>query len=513
MKLLLATKLTGKIIISASLSSLLISIQGLLSFTDSASAKQAALLASSTSPSISQISDLATDIENTLKYNSILTNYQPAIPINSYAFGNPAGCAITDPGYFSKDEMLANTQFELNNSINFSEKRVNYIWNAPQNAMIDISADPYIFEFSVNEFEPPFTYKGDAVATALLNQGFVVWFRYYGGQFRLTAVSMLPGVYESPWGDYVKAYWEKNGMPADEYIQPVLKKIPCHWVVDQGWVAEETLLSMFDFNWNMPDYLGAGSKFLASTCEEANRISQQEIGYWDAYSMCGPLVWRITKDANSFPYRIGSWYSSANLFILANPRINGRPWLGFDPETYDLISTDDPMMGFDFATRGNLQPGDIVYSYATLYAANDGRYDHIFLVAGLSENNSRLSISNMVQNSPYSDCSIREITLYTPGDLESGVINHEWNGYGFGRTGTTGFDVLRWKWITYHLEGKSIPYTVRSGDTLETIAFDWKVSPESILEINEFTSTPELNLGQIITLPVPTSAINSNTLN
>jgi hypothetical protein len=217
--------------------------------------------------------------------------------------------------------------------------------------------------------------------------------------------------------------------------------------------------------------------------------------------MCGPLAWRIVKDANSFPYRLGNWYSNANLFTLANPRINGKPWLGFDPETYDLLSITDPMMGYDFAERGNLQPGDIVYSYATLYVADDGRYDHVFLVAGLGENNSRLSISNMVQNSPYQDCSIREVTLYTPGDRESGVINHEWNGFGFGRTGTTGFDVLRWKWITYHLEGKPMQYTVRMGDTIETIAFDWKVSPDSILNANQFTKDIYLTPGQVLTLP------------
>ncbi len=507
MKLLLATKLTGKLILSVLISSMLVSFQGLFSFVDASSAKQTELnTASDTSlisSAISQPVDQTNNAEVPSKNNSLLSNTAAAFQLSSYAFGNPAGCAVTDPGYLSKDEMLASVQLDLNNSINFSERRINYIWNAAQNAMLDISNDPYVFEFAVDEFKPPLTYKGDTVATTFMEHGFVVWFRSYNGQFRLTVVSMLPGVYDSSWGEYVKAYWEKNGMPADEHIQPVMKKLPCHWVVDQGWVTNETLLSMFDLNWNMPDYLTAGRKFLAATCEEANRISQQEIGYWDAYSMCGPLAWRITKDANSFPYRIGNWYSSANLFTLANPRINGRPWLGFDPETYDLISVTDPMMGYDFEGRGNLQPGDIVYSYATLYVAKDGRYDHIFLVAGLGENNSRLSISNMVQNYPYQDCSIREIALYTPGDRENGVINHEWNDFGFGRTGTTGFDVLRWKWATYHLEGKPIQYTVRPGDTVETIAFDWKVSPQFILDANQITMDITLTPGQILNLPAP----------
>ncbi len=174
--------------------------------------------------------------------------------------------------------------------------------------------------------------------------------------------------------------------------------------------------------WHPPDYLAAGRKYLAATCEEANRISQEEIGYWDARSVCGPLTWRIVKDANSFPYRIGNWESSDVLFTMVNPRWNGRPWIGFDPETYDLIRIDEPMAGYDFSAKGNLYAGDILYSYSTLYAQNDGRFDHIFLVAGVGEDQGRISITNMVQSSPQADCSIREVTLYTPGSLTSGVI-------------------------------------------------------------------------------------------
>lgn len=507
MKMLIAFKLTGKIIFSALISGLVISIQGLFPFFGGADTQQISMQVSWAPLSVSsanlQTAETIDIPESSANDGFLLTNFQPALQTNSYAFGNPAGCADRDPGYLTKNEMLADVQLDLGAVINFSERQINYIWNAPQNTMMDITNDPYVFEFLVDEFVPPFTYKADAVATALLNHGFVVWFRSYGGQFRLLAIPMLPAVYEFAWGEYVQAYWEKNDMPTDDRIQPVMKKLPCHWVVDQGWVTNETLQNMFDLNWNIPDYLTAGRKFLASTCKEANEISQQEIGYWDASSMCGPLTWRIVKDANSFPYRIGNWYSSARLFTAANPRINGRPWLGFDPETYDLTSITDPMMGYDFASRGNLQPGDIIYSYATLYVAKDGRFDHIFLVAGLGENGSRLSISNMVQNFPYPDCFIREISLYTPGDLENGVINHEWNNSGFGRTGTTGFDVLRWKWATYHLEGKPIQYTVRRGDTLETVAFDWKVSPQMILESNQFTNDVQLTPGQVLYLPVP----------
>ena len=73
---------------------------------------------------------------------------------------------------------------------------------------------------------------------------------------------------------------------------------------------------------------------------------------------------------------------------------------------------------------------------------NDGRFSHIFTVTGIDENNSRLSITNMIQNQQgVRDCFIREVILYTPGDLGTGVINYEWDNHGYGFTGRHGFDV------------------------------------------------------------------------
>ena len=421
-----------------------------------------------------------------------------------YAFGNPAGCASVDPGELTGQDMLANTQKYLGTAIDLAGRRMTYIWNGPENTMMDVTDDPYVFEFSVNAFQPPYTYQADSLATVLLNYGFVVWFRSYGGHFRLTAIPMVAGVEKSAWAQYVTAYWQAAGLPTgDKYVQPVTRKLPCHWIIDRGWVTDATLRTMFDFNWSLPDYLAAGRKFLAGTCRDAYRISQQQIGYWDATSMCGPLTWRTIRDANGFSYRVGNWYSNARLFTDANPRWNGRPWLGFDPATYDIMRTSKPMAGYDFATFGELEPGDIVYSFSTPYRMRDGRFDHIFLVAGVDADGSRKSITNMVQNAPFADCSIREVTLYTSGDRGQGVINHEWNDGGYGRTGTTGFEVLRWKWATYHLQGRPISYIVREGDTLETIAFDWKVSPQGIADANGFGPNVQLEPGQAIILPVP----------
>jgi len=419
-----------------------------------------------------------------------------------YVFGNPAGCAETMSPDLSPNQMLANVQSALDSNYDLAALRQYYVWNGPLSTYMDVTQDPYIYEFTFNNFQHPSTYRADSVVTTFLNNGFVVWLRSYAGDFRLTAIPMVSGVFNSAWAEYVTAYWQANGQPNDAYIYPVMKKLPCHWVIDAGYVTNETLQQMFKLGWQIPDYLSAGRQYLASTCEEANRVSQEKIGYWDASSMCGPLAWTIMRDANGFPYRIGSWTANASTFTTANPKWNGQPWGTFDPETFTLMHTDTPMPGYDFQQSGNLYPGDVIYSFATLYVT-PGFFDHIFLVAGVDANNTRLSISNMVRNSPYADCSIEEVSLYTPGDRENGVINHEWNGSGFGQTGTTGFDVFRWNWITYHVNAQPIQYTVRWGDTLETIAFDWKISSTSIVEANQFANGTQLTPGQVITLPIP----------
>jgi hypothetical protein len=433
------------------------------------------------------------------------------VPTPAYAFGNPAGCSSNDTLSLSPEEMLANVQSALGNKFNLAERRQTYIWNGELGTMLDVTQEKYAYEFRFNEFQPPLTYLGDQVAAVFLTHGFVVWFRLYDGFFRLLAVPMAPGVYESSWAGYLTAYWTPGGKPNDQFIVPVMKKLPCHWEIQQGYVSEDTVNTMFHLNWQIPDYLNAGRRYLASNCQDANRISQKEIGYWDASSMCGPLAWTIMRDANGFPYRIGNWSESPNAFIGANPRWSGQPWSTFDPQTFDLTHIAIPMPGYDFQARGNLYPGDVIYSFTLLFEEPDKqRYDHIFLVAGIGADDARLSISNMVQNYPSHDCYIQEVVLYTPGDRQTGVINHEWNGFGYGITGTTGFDIFRWKWITYHIDGKPINYTVRWGDTLETIAFDWKISPQSVLAVNYLSPNDQLLPGQAIQLPAPEPFVASH---
>lgn len=500
MKFLLTTKLTGKILLPAFASVILVvtqsfpRLQGMLPLPESQSlsSKLETLLTPAEIAQPAQALDLTESIA-----------YQPQSRAASlYPFANPAGCSTAQPEP-NPQQMLANVQNAIGSEYNLAERRQFYIWNGEQNSLLNVKDDPFVYEFVFNEFQHPLTYRGDKVATVFMTQGFVVWFREYNDSFRLTAIPMTDGVLQSQWASYVTSYWQKNGMPDDEKIYPVMKKLPCHWVIDAGYITNENVVTMFNLDWHMPDYLSAGREYLAGTCHDAYQVSQEKVGYWDATSMCGPLAWTIMRDVNAFPYRIGSWSQNARAFTRVNPRWDGQPWGTFDPETFTLTHISDPIAGYDFETKGNLYTGDIVYTFATLYVT-EGYFDHILVVGGVNENNTRLAVSNMVRNYPYEDCSIEEVELYTPGDRETGVMNHEWNGNGFGKTGTTGFDVFRWNWITYHNNGQPMQYAVRWGETMETIAFDWKISPESLSSANPFSADTQLTPGQVIILPAPT---------
>jgi hypothetical protein len=220
--------------------------------------------------------------------------------------------------------------------------------------------------------------------------------------------------------------------------------------------------------------------------------------------MCGPLAWAITSDANSFPYRVGYWNENPSGFVGTNPRYFTSPWNQFDPETYDLTSFPDNVNihGYNFQQNGNLYQGDIIFTYGEAsYTAGSQSFHHIFMITDIGEDSTRYSVSNLVRYLPYSDCSIEHIPTYTPGDRNNGYLNFEWAGNGFGETGNHGFDVFRWKWITYHVEGSARNYTVRIGDTLETIAFDWKIDPTRIADWNGLAPDTQLSAGQTISLP------------
>ncbi|MCJ7434532.1 MAG: hypothetical protein MUO77_13685, partial [Anaerolineales bacterium] len=90
----------------------------------------------------------------------------------TYAYGNPAGCGASAPNLTSA-EMLANVQVQLP-ELDLASHRMDYIWNGTLNTMMDVKKDPFVFEFSVNLYQSPFTYRADKTVSVFLENGFVV---------------------------------------------------------------------------------------------------------------------------------------------------------------------------------------------------------------------------------------------------------------------------------------------------------------------------------------------------
>jgi hypothetical protein len=436
---------------------------------------------------------------------------------SDYPYNNPAGCLTQAPA--SVDEMLNHVSVLMGKDFDLKAHQNFYVWNVFENTFINTTQDHFVREYDIDFAAPPQVYAADKIASAFQTSGFVVYLRKYSGHFRLLAIPMLNGVMETKWGKYVSTYWADAGSQPgmDRTLVPVRKKLPCQWVVDKGYVSAENLAKMFNFDWQLPDYVNEGQKYLAKNCKDTYAMAASIKNYngkyatQDGSAMCGPLAWVIMNDANSFPYRIGSWYENPSGFVGTDPRSNQLPWSMFPPDTFDKRVETIPMNGYDFERFGNLYPGDIIFSYgAPFHTQGSDSFHHIFLVTAINADNSRLSISNLVRNYPFKGCSIEEIVLYTPGDRSNGFINHEWAGYGFGRTGYYGFDVFRWKWITYHNEGKERDYVVRVGDTLETIGFDWKVDPAQIAGWNHLQTGTQLAVGQTLTLPATDSLLKGD---
>ena len=206
MKILLATKLTAKFLLPIFASAILILTQagkGIFNLTDSSTPELHPESQSSTStfdtlrPATQAVQpNQAEVVTDTISYQVD----SPVLP--SYSFANPAGCSATQPD-LNPAQMLANVQNAIGNEYNLAERRQLYVWNGEQGSMLNVTNDPFIYEFTFNEFQHPLTYRGDKVATIFMTQGFVVWFREYSDSFRLTAIPMTDGVMQSAWAPYV----------------------------------------------------------------------------------------------------------------------------------------------------------------------------------------------------------------------------------------------------------------------------------------------------------------------
>lgn len=423
--------------------------------------------------------------------------------VGTVLLGDPAGCLLAEAQaeLASAPDMLAYADRLISLDRSLSERRYQGTWNAYTQAY-DYNPD-HALSIAVHDVKNEYLIQ--RMLNALHVAGFVTWLR---GSDRLEqdlhilVVPMLdPAWREGEWAPYIEAFWQAPlATPSgDALIRPALKLAPCAWMisggfappVDAGWWAADS------FGW--PDYASAAAVYLAADTSQANQVARQIDWLGSqleaANTMCGPLVWSILRNAGAFPLGIGAWSAGAQVFWLAKPTTNGRPWSLFPPGTYQVYHFDAPLSSFDF-NDWPLYPGDFLYTYS----AQDG-FDHMLLVTEVHPDGSVYTVTNLVKEGEQPQVTIERALLVHLDDPTAGLVRNQWRDRSNGRTGHAGFDVFRWDWMVKDITGLPIDYIVQPGDTLGLIALRWKTPADLIARYNALPPNASLSAGQMLRVP------------
>ncbi len=422
-------------------------------------------------------------------------------PTQTAVYVEPAGCRQPSDAE-SFDQRLAYADQVYEGASSLAKLRLGFSWNAASASYE--RAGEMAAAFSVADLRP--VYRIQELLNALHVAGFAAWLRDDPKQGRhILAVALRPGVLQSGWGEYVRAYWTSpSSSPAgDPTILPALKLSPCAWMIAQGYAPNLAPGQLEAASWQQPDFFSAGQPFLAPTTADAIRVAQQINWLNDANAagespvlMCGPLAWSILNRAAAFPPGYGEWLDNPKSFWLPKPSENGRPWSLFDPASYTVARFKDPIGAFDFS-RYPLHPGDLVYTYS----GGDG-FDHILVVTEEDGRGKVYSVSNVIKVDPQTAYSIQRVLLYDASDPNAGYYRNEWSkDLRNGRTGHKGFEVFRWKWRAKDLSAQPASYVVAPGDSLALIAARWRTPPELIASANQLDPSTPLQLGQTLIIP------------
>lgn len=420
-------------------------------------------------------------------------------PTPAGQFVEPAGCRTPSEAE-TYDQRLAYVNQLYNPTVPLLKLRLDGVWN--NQTQIYERVNEFAAAFSVADIQP--AYRIQELLNAFHVGGFVTWLRADPKQgLQILAVALRPGVFESVWGDMVRAYWpSSSSVPEDDNaVLFALKLTPCAWMVEQGYAPKLPAGLLEKATWTQPDFVTAGQPFLAPSTDEAFRVARQID--WLANSegespvlMCGPLVWAILNTAGAFPPGYGAWMNNPKSFWLPKPSENGRPWSLFPPELYRVTRITDPIASYDFA-RFPLHPGDMVYTYS----GEDG-FDHVLVVTEDDGSGSLYTVSNLIKAVPETDFSIRRLQVYSTADPEVGAFRNEWSkDLVNGRTGHKGFEVFRWRWREKDLSGQPQPYHVLPGDTIVSIAALWRTPPQLIVTANALDGSQPLKVGDELLIP------------
>jgi hypothetical protein len=290
-----------------------------------------------------------------------------------------------------------------------------------------------------------------------------------------------------------------NGEPGpDRHGGPLI----CRWMLEAGYsdLRTPTPIPTPDLPWQ-ERLRQVALAYQASFPEDAEQIARSlnflEGQAESAENICGPLAAAILRDAGLLPTQPGP-VQDLKSYWQARPSENGRPWSLFSERDYEVFHFDTPLAEFDFSAWP-LQPADFVYTYAS----NSG-FEHMFIVTEVDADGRAYTVTNQYQawgNRIWGKMLILRYLLYDPHAPGAGIIYNEWSDRRLGQTGNNGFDVLR----KCGLEaGTLYAYTVRPGDTLPELAARFGATLESLAQANPGLDLANLQVGQPLTIPIPT---------
>jgi len=283
----------------------------------------------------------------------------------------------------------------------------------------------------------------------------------------------------------------------DRYGGPLI----CHWMLEAGYTDMRTPTPIRTPVLPWQERLRqAALAYQAFYPEDATKIAHS-LNFLDgksesAENICGPLSAAILRDAGLLPIQAGP-VQDLKSYWQASPSLNSRPWSLFPERDYEVFRFDTPLAEFDF-TAWPLQPADFVYIYA-----KDHGFDHMFIVTEVDAEGRAYTVTNQYQiwgHKMWGSMLILRYLLYDPHSSGEGIIYNEWNNSRLGMTGQNGFEVLRKRGLE---AGSLYKYTIRPGDTVPDLASRFGAIPEGLIQANPGIDLANLQVGQVITIPIP----------
>ncbi|MCJ7624312.1 MAG: LysM peptidoglycan-binding domain-containing protein, partial [Anaerolineaceae bacterium] len=340
---------------------------------------------------------------------------------------------------------------------------------------------------------------------ALRTAGFAAWFRdfdelYDGSPVHIHAVAIGDKQLSEPAAQQLDGeygyFYGYSGLPAsnwypseDRYGGPIY----CNWMSEMGYpdvVAVSEHLNEQGFREKISEVY---TSYITQSWEETILLAHNQLNLFYDYSpmnYSGHLMETVLKNLNLIPKDLSPDYKGMTIWQPTNKNNPDHLSLFTHPD-FELFEFSIPVMQFDFEIW-RLFPGDIVYVYPS--SSISSRNVRLFLITEVDEPGVvyGLGVKDLIEG----QFIIERLLLYDPLDINSGMFFE--NLLEFGNDST--FDILRLRRFIPDPD-EPFEYFVKPGDTLATIADEFFISVEAIVQINEIEDTKWLEVNQKIIIP------------